>query len=238
MTGAYSFRIIPKDAEVIGQRWVSPRVASDAYLPSEETTSSADWSEQEWTQFSRRFHGLIARMCIRARPHVDSEMYKDCQQEADILLWQLRHKLSALPEGNREAYASLCVRRRALRSLSAEMQRRRRISSITAAGGWDYLPETVPGAINEAATITASCPPAGDIPGSAGDLLTQLNDTVLLNVLKHLPSHDYDIINLFFGWGMTDAEIGHYLGKTSSMVKARRTRALTRLRRALTGTPA
>ena len=229
MSDAFGFRTISKDAEVLKGRWVSPRVSSDAYLQTAKSAACSDWTDREWKQFCQRFHGLVTRLCMRAWPHIDNEMYKDCQQEVDLLLWQLRHKLRALPEGNREAYASLCVRRRALRSLSGEMRRRRRYTSLTSPGGWDYLPETVPGAMRDSCSF-----PNATLSIEQTDLLNLVRDGDLFTALKRLPSHDYDILNLFFGWGMSDPEIAHYLGKTSVMIKARRNRAIDRLRRALT----
>lgn len=238
VSSANGIRMIPKEADGIERNWLLSRVSSDAYLPSAKETMRSegeqirlDWSEKEWAAFSRRFHGMVTRICLGAWPHVDNEFHRDCQQEADLLLWQLRHKLSALSEGSREAYASLCVRRRALRSLSAEAQRRRRTLSMTSTHGGEYVPENIPGFNPGAGTraIVATEPTLSD---ADLDLLKQIGDGNLSAALQRLAPRDYDILNLFFAWGMTDPEIAGYLGKTTVMVKARRNRAIGRLRRA------
>ena len=237
MTHANGAHMISSNKDVIERTWLPSHTSNDAYLPSSTESKSADanqpqidWTEKEWAAFSRRFHGMVARICLGAWPHVDNEFQRDCQQEADLLLWQLRHKLRRLSDGNREAYASLCVRRRALRSLTAEAQRRRRTLSMTTANGGDCLPESFPG-FQSPSKSTASAEP--ELSDADTDLLRQIGDGSLSAALQRLAPHDYDILNLFFAWGMSDPEIANYLGKTTVMVKARRNRAIGRLRRAL-----
>src|SRR5438067_5258332 len=56
--------------------------------------------------------GSLQGICRRAVRTAPAALRDDCESEAWLVLWQVQDRLERLPEAERTAYATVCVRHR------------------------------------------------------------------------------------------------------------------------------
>jgi RNA polymerase sigma factor (sigma-70 family) len=171
---------------------------------------------------ANRMTAIIHGMWRRAEYSLPSDVRDDCELEASLALWQARERLGALPEGQREAYAAVCVRRRISQILRCERRHHARTVSLEAL-------RTEGGTVVDLGEDAAS---AGEVPAS-GSLSEQLGCATLAAVVRALPARDQDILNLYYVKELTDVEIAGQLNASAAAVKVRRNRAIGKIRRKL-----
>jgi RNA polymerase sigma factor (sigma-70 family) len=166
--------------------------------------------------------GVVRRVWWRLGDAFPSDVREDCELEARLTLWQLREKLAALPEGERDAYATTCVRHRLEEVLQRE--RRQRAPSVSL----DALRSDEGYSIDVADRRDAGWE---DLISSS--LLDQIGRTDLVAAVSALPARDQDILDLYYAGEMTDGEIAGLVHSSPAAVKVQRNRAIGKLRQRL-----
>src|ERR1041385_6534018 len=77
-----------------------------------------------------RFVGVIRILWRRIGWRLSPDVYEDCVLEAALLLWRVRDKLAACPDGDRDAYGEACVRRVVWRFLRRELEHHGRQTTL------------------------------------------------------------------------------------------------------------
>jgi RNA polymerase sigma factor (sigma-70 family) len=166
--------------------------------------------------------GFVQGLCRRAARTVPPDLREECEAEAWLVLWQAHDRLRALPESERRAYATVCVRHRLGQLCRRERQRRALLVS------WDALPISAA----QAADIERQ-PGPGPEPQRSGRLLDQIDRADLAAALLLLATRDRDLLDLYYVQQFTDSEIARRWSVAPGAVKMQRHRAIVKLRHAL-----
>jgi RNA polymerase sigma factor (sigma-70 family) len=166
--------------------------------------------------------GFVQGLCRRAARTAPADLREECESEAWLVLWQAHEKLRALPEGERRAYAAVCVRHRLGQLCRRERQRQALLVS------WDVLQS---GALSRAEIERQ--PEPGREPSRSAHLLDQIDRADLAAALLVLPQRDRHLLDLYYVQQLTDVEIARRWEATAGAVKMQRHRAIVKLRRAL-----
>lgn len=160
---------------------------------------------------------LIVRLSRVANYHgMDSEIRYDIEQEALLLMWQLRNRLLLVPPEQREAFAYRCIRRYLQRLLLEEIRR---------------LAPLLYGEVAESEIATALSTSV-DADGRK-NLGQQVENPSLWEVLDMLSPEEHTVLDLFYRLELTDRQIGEQLKIPMATAKMRRLRAVSRIRRRL-----
>lgn len=165
---------------------------------------------------------FVQGLCRRATRTVPQDLREECESEAWLVLWQAHEKLRALPESERRAYATVCVRHRLSQLCHRERQRRALLVS------WDALPLSVAWA----SEIQRQPAPTWE-PRGSGCLLDQIDRIDLAAALRILSSRDLSLLELYYVQQFTDGEIARRSDASPGAVKMQRHRAIVKLRHAL-----
>lgn len=165
---------------------------------------------------------FVQGLCRRATRTVPQDLREECESEAWLVLWQAHEKLRALPESERRAYATVCVRHRLGQLCRRERQRRALLVS------WDALPLNAVGA----GEVQRQPAPSWELRGS-GCLLDQIDRIDLAAALRILSSRDRRLLDMYYVQQFTDGEIARRWDASPGAVKMQRHRAIVKLRHAL-----
>jgi RNA polymerase sigma factor (sigma-70 family) len=166
--------------------------------------------------------GFIQGLCRRAAQTVPTDLREECEAEAWLVLWQVHERLQALPEAERRAYATVCVRHRLGKICRREHRRRALMVS------WDSL-QAKDGRVMEIG-LAAQPDRAED---DRGCLLDQIGRVELAAALMALPPGERQLLDLYYAQQLTDGEIARQRNVSPAAVKMRRHRAIVKLRQAL-----
>lgn len=152
---------------------------------------------------------------------LDPEVFDDLVQEARLALSRLADTPPRVPAAERGAYAHSCVRRAVWRVLRRELRHAR----------WSVSLERLE--IEEVLAPAGGTPVGGHGASQPDDLLHYLGRPEIADAFLSLQGVDREILSLAFVGGLTDAEIGTAVGRTTAGVTKRRQRALARLAKIL-----
>lgn len=165
---------------------------------------------------------FVQGLCRRAARTVPPDLREECEAEAWLVLWQAHDRLRALPEAERRAYATVCVRHRLGQLCRRERQRRALLVS------WDALSIS---AVQAAEAEQQA--ERGPEPDRSGRLLDQIDRADLAAALLLLAPRDRDLLDLYYVQQFTDGEIARRWEIAPGAVKMQRHRAIVKLRQAL-----
>jgi RNA polymerase sigma factor (sigma-70 family) len=166
--------------------------------------------------------GIVHGLWWRSGGALPSDLRDDCELEASLALWQARERLAALPEGDREAYAAVCVRRR----ISQLLRRERRYQARTISLERLQMEE------GNVIDLRDERQVVGETLADTR-LSDQIERTDVAAAVLALPARDQDILELYYLRDLTDAEIAGRLDASTAAVKVRRRRALDKIRQRL-----
>lgn len=166
-----------------------------------------------------RLNGLIYRLVQRAGWKMNAEMKEDFLQEVAVLLWQNRARILALPEPERAAYITVCVRHALYRFLRKELF-------------WHAcLASTVTPDSSLCKTEMRPFPPLEALCGF--NLQEQVSRTDLVDALCALTAEERHLLDLYYTQNLSDGDISARLHLTPAGAKMRRHRLILKLRQTL-----
>jgi RNA polymerase sigma factor (sigma-70 family) len=169
--------------------------------------------------------GTLHGICRRALRTAPAALRDDCESEAWLVLWQVQDRLERLPEGERTAYAAVCVRHRIGQICRKERQRWARLVPL----------ESVGSVLDGTRHVMAESPD-GDWP-HGGRLDDQISRMDLAEAVSALSDRDRHLLDLYYARQLTDSEIARQWHVTAGAVKMQRHRAIVKIRRAIGHAP-
>jgi RNA polymerase sigma factor (sigma-70 family) len=165
--------------------------------------------------------GSLQGICRRAVRTVPAALRDDCESEAWLVLWQVQDRLAQLPEAERAAYATVCVRHRIGQICRKERQHWARLVPLESLGSGLDGPARSAGERHD-----------GDLP-YAGLLDDQISQTDLAAAVRALSDRDRRLLDLYYARELTDSEIARQWRISAGAVKMQRHRAIVKIRRAI-----